>query len=90
VVTPWSSFPSGSRPTRATAARRPRGASFTGGAAFEIEAILDRWYQGGPDPATPVLDYFKVKTADGAIHLLRYERGQGRWSWTGAASRPPS
>ncbi len=63
---------------------------FTGGAAFEIEAILDRWYQGGPDPATPVLDYFKVKTADGAIHLLRYERGQGRWSWTGAASRPPS
>ncbi len=62
---------------------------FHGGAAFEIETILDRWYQGGPDPAAPVLDYFKVKTADGAVHLLRYERGQGRWRLGLAVSPPP-
>jgi len=61
-----------------------------GGIALEIDAIIDRWYQGGLDPAAPVLDYFKVKTSDGAVHILRYERGQGRWSRSGATSPPPS
>ena len=62
---------------------------FAGGAVFRIAAILERWRQGGSDPAAPVLDCFKVRTADGAVHLLRYDRGRGCWSWGGAASGPP-
>ncbi len=46
------------------------------GATFVIEEILDRWYQGGVDPAAPVADYFKVRIAGGAVRILRYERGQ--------------
>ena len=39
---------------------------------WEISEILDRWYEGGVNPGQPIVDYFKVKTADGKVFILRY------------------
>lgn len=38
----------------------------------EVAEILDRWYEGGTRPGRPEVDYFKVKTTDGEVFLLRY------------------
>lgn len=38
----------------------------------EISEILDRWYEGGIDAERPKIDYFKVRTSDGQVFLLRY------------------
>lgn len=38
----------------------------------EISEILDRWYEGGLDAGHPKIDYFKVRTSDGRVFLLRY------------------
>jgi len=42
------------------------------GRRYEIVEILDRWYEGGLDPTRPPINYFKVKTKEGHIFLLRY------------------
>jgi hypothetical protein len=47
---------------------------------MKIYDILDRWYEGGMDPDEPVIDYFKVKTADGNVFILRYEKEADAWS----------
>lgn len=39
---------------------------------WEVVEILDRWYEGGIEPGRPALDYFKVRTREGRIFLLRY------------------
>ena len=39
---------------------------------LEIRDIIDRWYEGGLDARWPEIDYFKVRTTGGKIHLLRY------------------
>jgi len=49
------------------------------GRRMEISDILDRWYDGGIDPQAPVIDYFKVKTADGNVFILRYETEADAW-----------
>ncbi len=46
---------------------------------WEISEIQDRWYEGGMDPEAPVIDYFKVKTADGSVFILRYEKESEVW-----------
>ena len=45
----------------------------------EIIEIVDRWYEGGIEPDAPVVDYFKVKTDDGSIFLLRYAAYLDEW-----------
>lgn len=50
------------------------------GRRMEISEILDRWYEGGIDHQAPVIDYFKVKTADGSVFILRYEKEADEWS----------
>ena len=37
----------------------------------EVAEILDRWYEGGTQPGRPEVSYFKVKTTDGEVFLLR-------------------
>jgi hypothetical protein len=39
---------------------------------WQVEEILDRWYEGGLQPGRPPLDYFKVRTTEGRVFLLRY------------------
>jgi len=47
---------------------------------WEIVEILDRWYEGGLDPTRPQIDYFKVKTLEGDVFLLRYLALFDLWS----------
>jgi hypothetical protein len=39
---------------------------------FRVEKILDRWY--GVDHA-----YFKIRTDDGGLYILRYDQGTDSW-----------
>lgn len=45
-----------------------------------IEEIVDRWYDGGLDSGRSVIDYFKVRTADGKVYLLRHQSELDAWS----------
>ncbi|MBN1669501.1 MAG: hypothetical protein JXR37_00610 [Kiritimatiellae bacterium] len=54
-----------------------------GARCVEIEEILDRWYQGARDPEWPIADYFKVRTAEGAVCLLRHDRESDEWAIVG-------
>jgi len=56
------------------------------GRRWEVEEILDRWYEGGVDARRPEINYFKVKTAEGQIFLLRYHAVADTWSCHGSAS----
>ena len=41
------------------------------GRRWEVKEIIDRWYEGGLDPTSPEIDYFKVKTVEGRVFILR-------------------
>jgi hypothetical protein len=41
--------------------------------SHDVESIDDQWYS--PDAA-----YFRVRTADGAIYVLRHDEGQDQWT----------
>ncbi len=45
----------------------------------EISEIIDRWYEGGPEGRSQVVDYFKVQTHDGLVHIIRYDRIRDTW-----------
>ena len=46
----------------------------------EVLEILDRWYEGGIKPDDPVINYFKIKTIDGSIFILRHVVSSNSWS----------
>ena len=46
---------------------------------FEIMEILDRWYQGDLNPEFPPANYFKVKTDDQKIYILKHEVQTDKW-----------
>lgn len=46
---------------------------------YQVEEIVDRWYQASRDPQTPACDYFKVRAADGALFVLRLDREIAAW-----------
>lgn len=50
------------------------------GRRHEVAEIIDRWYEGALDPTRPEIDYFKVKTTDGEVFLLRYLTLFDAWS----------
>ncbi len=39
---------------------------------WEVEEVLDRWHEGGLDAERPEVDYFKARTNEGTVFLLRY------------------
>jgi hypothetical protein len=47
---------------------------------YEILEVLDRWYEGGLDPQDLRHDYFRVKTKDGEIFLIRYTPRFQAWT----------
>lgn len=61
------------------ASERPVAFTWQGGRR-EVAEILDRWYEGGIEPDRPVVDYFKVKTYDGGVFILRYAAHSDIWS----------
>ena len=50
------------------------------GRRWEIVEIMDRWYEGGVIPGRAVLNYFKVKTGEGRVFLLRYNSLFDAWA----------
>jgi hypothetical protein len=50
------------------------------GRRWEISEIVDRWYEGGIKPDSPVVNYFKVKTNEGSLFILRYDTHADVWS----------
>jgi len=46
---------------------------------FDIALIVDRWYEGHLDSKRMPLRYFRVKTADGEIYILRYHELFRAW-----------
>jgi hypothetical protein len=50
------------------------------GRQLEISEIVDRWYEGSVKPDDPVINYFKIKTNDGSIFILRYVASSDNWS----------
>jgi len=47
---------------------------------WDVREIVDRWYEGGIDATRPEISYFKVRTAEGRIFLLRYLSLFDSWS----------
>jgi hypothetical protein len=41
------------------------------GRRWEVKEIIDRWYEGGLESTRPEINYFKVKTTEGQVFLLR-------------------
>ena len=50
------------------------------GSRSEVSEIVDRWYEGGIKPDQPAIDYFKVRTTDGSVCILRYLSAFDAWS----------
>lgn len=50
------------------------------GKQYCIEAILDRWYEGGVKAGAPVLHYFKVRTDTGREYLIRHNALFDAWA----------
>jgi hypothetical protein len=50
------------------------------GKRHAISEILDRWYEGGLDPAALRHDYFKVKTTEEGVFLIRYTPRFQSWT----------
>jgi hypothetical protein len=46
---------------------------------FEITEILDRWYQGDQNPVFSPANYFKVKTTDEKIYILKHDFHSNKW-----------
>jgi hypothetical protein len=46
---------------------------------FEIEEILDRWYQGDQNPEFTQADYYKVRSSDQKIYILRHDLISDTW-----------
>lgn len=46
---------------------------------FDIVEILDRWYQGDLNPDFPPAGYFKVKTTDDKVYILKNDCNSGNW-----------
>jgi hypothetical protein len=46
----------------------------------EVAEIIDRWYEGGIEAGRQEVDYFKVRTTEGDIFLLRYLPFSDTWS----------
>ncbi|MBW2713027.1 MAG: hypothetical protein JRC77_04680 [Deltaproteobacteria bacterium] len=49
------------------------------GKRFEVEEVVDRWYEGGL-PGRPELLTFKIRTCEGHLYLLRYNALFDAWS----------
>ena len=47
---------------------------------WQVEEIIDRWYEGEVQSNEPALDYFKVRTVEGRVFLLRYNSLFDAWS----------
>lgn len=45
----------------------------------DVTEVLDRWYEGG-SPGRPAVRYFKVRTRDGSVFILRHAAIFDAWA----------
>ncbi len=65
-----------------------RPVAFTlGDRRIEVEEIVAHWYEGGLGPGRPELRYFKIRTTEGQLFLLRYDAVFDSWSTTSPEAR---
>ena len=50
------------------------------GEKYNVEQIVDRWYEGRIDSTRMPMLYFRVKTKSGEIFLIRYHEFFRAWS----------
>lgn len=50
------------------------------GVKYDVETVIDRWYEGGLSAKDQKLDYYKVRTVCGGEFILRYNALFGAWS----------
>jgi len=50
------------------------------GRTYRIEAVLDRWYEGGITAGAPALNYFKVRTDSGGPYVIRHSSLFDGWA----------
>jgi hypothetical protein len=50
------------------------------GARWEVQEIIDRWYEGGHESSRPKISYFKVRTTEGQAFIIRYQSLFDAWS----------
>ena len=46
---------------------------------FEVQEIIDRWYQGDRNPKWPVANYFKVDTTSGQQYIIKHDLENDTW-----------
>jgi len=46
----------------------------------EVAEIVDRWYEGGLEAQNSDVNYFKVRTVEGEVFLLRFVSLFDAWS----------
>ncbi len=56
------------------------------GRRHEVAQIVDRWYQASRDPAVPASDYYKVRTVEGLLYIIRLDRESSAWYLVTAGS----
>lgn len=61
------------------AEERPVAFSFQG-RRREVAEVVDRWYEGGLEAGRQGVNYFRVKTVEGDLFLLRYLPLCDAWS----------
>jgi hypothetical protein len=66
----YSGYKANERPVAFTYQKRRR----------EVAEIVDRWYEGDVKPQNPDVSYFKVRTVEGEVFLLRYVSLFDAWS----------
>ena len=66
----YSGYKANERPVAFTYQKRRR----------EVAEIVDRWYEGGLEAQNSDVSYFKVRTVEGEVFLLRYVSLFDAWS----------
>ncbi len=46
---------------------------------FEVQEVIDHWYQGDPDPDFPISDYFRISTASGTQYIIKHDIDSDVW-----------
>jgi hypothetical protein len=50
------------------------------GTRYDVEQIIDRWYEGHMDSTRMPMLYYRVRTRSGEIFMLRYHEFFRSWS----------
>jgi protein-tyrosine-phosphatase len=50
------------------------------GRTFIVTEIIDRWYEGGIESTSDIIDYFKVRTDDGNLYIIQHNRLFDGWA----------